>query len=217
MALSSYAIITVDEAATMLADFGGIEGTRKTFYEDLINSASEEVEAYLNRKVISRTFTDERYSAYPEVKSDRFGRVYDVLPQELYLRNFPVTAVSAIKFDNVALTDITEGESTGIWWSANDLANIGKIIYEDGWPEGENNIKITYIAGYVIANVPAVIKRFCKELFLWHYSKSGIGSDVLINAVKSGTIAPGTGNFRTLEEIYAYFEKGLAPYRRHNG
>jgi len=48
MALSSYAIITVDEAATMLADFGGIEGTRKTFYEDLINSASEEVEAYLN-------------------------------------------------------------------------------------------------------------------------------------------------------------------------
>lgn len=218
MALSSYAIFSnASDVYAYLGLEGDVPETQKTVIEDCINSASEDIEQYLNRNIISRTYTDEAHSVCANPQPDREGRVYYVTPKTLYLRNYPVSAITAIKFDNTAVSDITEGVTTGFFYSATDLANIGCIFYESGWPEGENYIKVTYTAGYSVANVPAMIKRVCRELIIWHYSKTGLGRNTLIFSQAEGSIAPGTGSFRTPEELMNYFEKQLAPYRSING
>lgn len=218
MALSSYAIFgDVSDAYGILGISGDAPESQKSFIEDCINMATEDLEQYLNRNLISRTYTDESHSVESEIEYDREGRAYDVAPTTLYLRHYPITAVTSIKFDNEALTNITEGEDTGIWWSASDLANSGRIIYDSGWPCGERRIKITYTAGYTTSNLPYIFRRVGNELIKWHYHKLGYGSDSLVHAVAQGSIAPGTGTFRTLDELMTYFAKQLAPYRKING
>ncbi|HNB10353.1 MAG TPA: hypothetical protein PKV06_11090 [bacterium] len=218
MALSSYAIFDdVSDAYGVLGISGDAPESQKSFIEDCINAATEDLEQLLNRNLISRAYTDESHTIESELQYDREGREYNIAPTILYLRHYPITAITSIKFDNVALTDITEGETTGIWWSASDLANSGRLVYESGWPCGERRIKINYTAGYTVSNLPYIYRRVGNELIQWHYSKSGYGDKSLQMAQIQGTISPGTGNFRTHDEMMTYFGKQLTPYRSING
>src|SRR6185503_8264304 len=81
MPLESWALLTMDEAKEYL---NLPSGTDEAFLAEVINATTEAVEGYTKRKLASRTYTSSIF--------DGSGAVY------LKLREYPVTAVSAVAF-----------------------------------------------------------------------------------------------------------------------
>jgi len=121
----------------------------ETTYDDsfklLLEAATVEVNEYCNRRLESSTITDEYYSG-----DDR---------TLLYLNEEPVTALSAVSIWDTG-TETYVSESTSYMQLLKDERGISfhvrypKLGQEDdaeygAWPIGDENIKVTYIAGYI--------------------------------------------------------------------
>lgn len=142
MSLQSDALLTVEEARE-----GVREGTdlRGGLLESYVNAATEVVHRHLRRKVRSRTFTDEKYNGS--------GR------QMLLLRQWPVTALTAVKWLTNVDPDVWEAQS--ITRFVTDDPSYGGItdrLYR--FPCGVQNVAVTYTAGYT--TVPPQIKLAAK-------------------------------------------------------
>jgi hypothetical protein len=109
----------------------------------LMNASEQIVQDYLGYDPLENTYTDELY--------DGEGTNY------LYLKHIPITNVSALSVGDVDITsDISVRER--------------EVTYKEGtYPEGIDNVKITYTAGYPLAALPEIIKmtamRICGVLF----------------------------------------------------
>ena len=87
-----------------------------------INTATLAIEHYCNRTFASTVYTAEKYD----------GNGMDTL----YLKQYPITAVSAITVNDSALTtDDYEVDTQSLYKSS-------------GWVQGRRNIAVTYTAGY---------------------------------------------------------------------
>lgn len=214
--LATNAIITLAQAKRHLGLVDGdLSQDQQTTIEEFINAASEIIEDKLGRKIKQQTVTDEVYTVNTVLKVDELGRGYYVIPTYLQLNNFPVISITSIKFDDVTQT-ITEGTTTGFYYTATDLLKEGKIYYSAGWPTAPRTIKITYVCGY--ATVPYFFQEMCKEIVLFFAEKSKFENsrNILINASSDGTRSnSGTPVYRSLKEIWDHFKEQLAPYQRH--
>lgn len=214
--LTSGAVITLKQAKRFLGMGEDDELSQEQIsqIEELINTASELLEIKLGRKIAQQTITDEVYTVQETLKIDSTGRSYYTIPTHLQLRNFPVISVSSIKFDDVSQT-ITEGTTTGFYYTSPDLLAEGKIYYAGGWPTLPRTIKITYVAGW--ATVPYFIQEIAKELILFLSEKSKFGNsrNILVNASSDGVKSTsGTPSYRSLSDIWAHFGEQLEPYMR---
>jgi hypothetical protein len=217
--LATNAIITLAQAKRHLGFGNSIDDDlsqdEQTTIEELINAASEYIEDRLGRKIKQQTVTDEVYTVNTVMKVDELGRGYYTIPTYLQLNNFPLITLTSVKFDDITQT-ITEGSTTGFYYTSPDLLKEGKIYYSAGWPTSPRSIKITYTCGY--ATVPYFFQEIAKEivLFLAEKSKFNNSRNILINASSDGTKSnSGTPAYRSLSEIWDHFKEQLAPYQGH--
>lgn len=129
----------------------------------LINIASDFIEKFCDRKFIETTFTDEIY--------DGNGSC------ELYLKNAPISNVTIKHWDtvnNIADYTFIENDDYIIYTIE------GKIYKRSHWSKGYQNYRISYKAGYTLANIPFDLKFVCAKICETMHNnqqKSGISEE----------------------------------------
>jgi hypothetical protein len=168
VAVDTYALIDLEEAKDILEIKGHNENVE---VERLIDGVTYDVESFIDRKRLTRTYTAERYNGTGLA--------------QLRLRQYPVTSVTSV--------DFLSGVSTsGLTWDSKDITNLvaldtvqdnearGTLYwYDTGFPVGILNVRITYVAGY--ATVPHNIQLAVRGLLAWFRRQQdrhavGIGS-----------------------------------------
>lgn len=186
-------------SALLVANEQTLTGFNGEYVDSIINTSSQFIENYCNRKFISQTFT-EYYDGNDENK--------------LLLDNFPVTT-----FTSLALWDFQTQTVLQTYTVNSDYeVYISEgIIYKPGvFNHGHKNYKVVYVAGYAIANVPDDLKTACFELAKLNYykkDKQGIESETIGRySVNYGTNSQ-TAYFMGVATP-AYILSMLAPYKR---
>lgn len=163
MALNANALLTEAELETML------ETLFDTPYaEFLINTASGFIEKYCNRSIKSAVRTGEEYD----------GNGF----KKLYVKNPPITAVSAIhQWDTYNDESLYEYSADTEYLIDED----GQYIYLRGvWSIGVHNYQITYTGGYT--TIPDDLKYACAQFCAWiNNNKNSMG----IKSERIGTYA----------------------------
>lgn len=123
----------------------------------LITAGQALLEEYCQRKFESATYTDELYNGNQE--------------DTIFIANPPLTTLTTVKL--VTHADISTNDSTTSYDSTYFLVheNQGRIDFRGGrlFPLGRNNIKITYVGGWAVADIPEPLKLalsyFVMDLF----------------------------------------------------
>lgn len=169
--LKSYVWVTLNEVKEALDITTPDSDARLNGY---INRATDMIENYCQRKFLSAAYTDEEYQGN--------GTYY------LTLRNFPVTALTAVSFRTSSNYNAPNWDAI----SSNDFdivsegkTNAGRIASNFGFPigGGTNNFKVTYTAGYAIDDIPGDLKEALVELVNYFFTNSKINP-----AMKSETL-----------------------------
>jgi len=135
-----------------------IAGMDANWLATLITVASKAVENYCNREFTSQTVSNEIHDGDGE--------------KDLFLRNFPVASIT-----QVVITE-NDGDTvtiTGTYFRINQRT--GQIIFEPAetadysyFPEGFQNISVTYVAGY--STIPEPVQEATVQLIAWLKSES---------------------------------------------
>jgi hypothetical protein len=123
----------------------GIDNTTNdALLQSLIDSCSDFIEQYLNRKILSAEYTE---------LIDGTGATTQTL------KNYPITAVSLLSINNLSqsILPVSNFNTTGVKFDERQL--IGQNVK---FTCGKRNIYITYTAGY--AAVPKAIEQACNEM-----------------------------------------------------
>lgn len=165
----------------------------------LINMVSDFIDKYCGRHIIETDYTDEAYDG---------NGLY-----ELYLKNAPISSVTVKHWDTVEDTaDYTFVEHDDFVVYQEE----GKIYKRAGWSRGHKNYRISYTAGYALADVPYDLKFVCAKICETLHNgqgKSGINSETIgrysVSYNKQGLSINGI-------PIPAEFFNVLNLYRRYN-
>lgn len=113
-----------------------------------IEVASQLIEDFLGRKLISQT----HIQYFDGRRTDR-----------LILREWPVSALTEIRVDS---DHLFTSDDTILASTAYVLVNDQEVIkIDDGnWNYGKYSIKVTYVAGWLQAAIPATIRNACLQL-----------------------------------------------------
>lgn len=181
----------------------------------LIPTAQAEIEAYTDRVIESATYTDEAYSGDGS--------------QELLLRNWPVTVLTSIKVkaDDGTTTTLDSSDyradlgthNTGLVVRLPYTGGSSRLAVDDwgeplgyrsqgaSFPEGFQNILVTYTGGY--ATVPANIVLAAHRLIDHYLSQRGV--DIGVSNDSQGNRS---STFRGGMDIDLMKRSLLGPYRR---
>lgn len=177
---------------TAVKDHLGIPPATTTFDARLtrfIDAASQAIENFLDRTVLTATYT--------EIQDGRASN-------RVILRNFPVTSVTSVYIDpDSEFTDpSTEVDSSDFRLEDESLI----VLLHRQFPRGTQNVRVIYDAGY--ATVPPVIENSCLFLVEWYYD--------LQNDLRVGNVSKGKNNETTkyLTEWPKWLKDQLMPYRR---
>lgn len=162
MALRSNALTSVSVVKAQL-EIPISDTSQDSILERYINSASEQIERYCNRKFKS--------ASYEEIRDGSRAN-------EMLLNNYPVTSITSVNIDDERLF----GADTLI--PATDYAVISPNVlrrHVSTWGRGSQNIKIVYVAGF--ATIPADLEDACIMLVEIRYGKK---NDRSIGRTSSG-------------------------------
>ncbi len=140
---------------TAMKTYLGISGsTYDTFLTEQLNFAQSVVEAYCRRKFEQTSYVQTFYAADFPVPKDK-----------LNLFQFPVISITHLKIDAVANTDYRLHKPSGI------------IIPNDYlFFNGEEEIEVSYSAGYINADIPLPIKDAIYSIVQERYNKKISGA-----------------------------------------
>lgn len=140
-------MLTELNAAKRHLDIAHDDDSEDTFLDQLIKEVDAGVKSYLGRNVEQQTITNEYH--------DGHGR------QVLFLREWPVTAVSDVRVDAAGYAGqgtnspfdsdsaLTQGEDFFMRRTDESEHNVGELIrIGRGWQEGIGNIRVAYTGGY---------------------------------------------------------------------
>ena len=162
----------------------------------MIDGVSDGFNSYTGRILATATYTAATYNGS--------GSRYQFLP------NYPLTAVTTVKE-----TDEGGNESTITAYVPDNARGILiKNLGEGNWCPGTLNIKVTYVAGYVITGTPTIpgdLKLACLEQVAYEYKKfSQQGWGVTSVSYPDGTISK-VGEAEFLPMVKATLDR----YRRY--
>jgi hypothetical protein len=157
---------------------------------DLIDGVSEHFNSYLDRVLVSATYTD----ALIDGTGSKF----------LYVPNYPVTTITSI-----TETDCME-ISTLVASTAYSIDGDSPWIVRDHgfWPYGIKNIKITYVAGY--STIPHDVQMACTKQVAYEFKQSNQG----LLGVSAVTYPDGSINKIAVGEFLEDVKAVLGRYRR---
>lgn len=171
-------------AFTDLADlksFLGISGSTTThddLLENLINGASGFIEAYTNRRLKSTSYDK-------DVATDRKFTWYDGdNTKSLFLREYPITAVSAVTMSGAT---ISAASATDYYGSTGYVIrhDRGSLFYGNYWEAGVQNIRVSYTAGYLATDREWFeLQELCRSFVAWVFNNRthlGFKSERLMN------------------------------------
>jgi hypothetical protein len=148
--------------------------------ENILKRASEVIETFLGRHVVTRAVDLTEY----HTASEHF-------PGLLYLRQFPT----------ISITSVSEGSwDSGIWTASTLLtANVdytkdsaaGTLTRLSGsgigaWATGHERMKVVYRGGVVTADIPGDIKEICLSLAARKYALLRRGGDSSVQSLSDG-------------------------------
>lgn len=150
-------LVTLADYKSALGITGTDENTKITQYSLEID---DRVKSYLGYDTEETEYSQELY--------DGSGT------NTLIPRNIPVTTITTLEVYEGLDSDGNEDWET---WTQNDeytrliIRDGGMVIHIDGacFPEGEQNIRLTYTAGYDSDTLPQDIQAVCKELMILKY------------------------------------------------
>jgi len=150
MALNANALTTLAFAKTYLKIPVG-ETSQDSIVEFCINAASQEIESDTNRKLKAQSIT--------EFQHGRNGNI-------IVLREWPINSITSLAIDQSALfTDPATLIDADDYRISDDLNSV--VMINRTFPNGFNNIKIIYNAGY--ASVPSDLENACLWLTTYYY------------------------------------------------
>ncbi len=145
MAVKSYALTTVQRAATFLG-LGTITAgsTNDKLLERMIDSVTEYIENYIGYRVQQTTYTNEEYDTEKS--------------QTLLLNNFPVSTFTRLQRRNSALNNNSWETIDSEFYHA-DL-DAGMILGAGGWEfaQTRRGYRCTYTAGYDFDNAASFLQ-----------------------------------------------------------
>lgn len=138
---------------------------------------------------------------------------------ELYLEQFPVTAVSLVQEDGVTLVSGTGYDATGnVQVLREDYRGVlrrqagGSTASLVGgspfqrWSRSYSNIKVVYTAGWLIDDVPQDLAQACIELALLMYKQAGRSG--------TGSLNMGGGTVEIVAELPDRTQRAIESYAR---
>ena len=162
MAIVAHALTTVARVKSRLGIDSGTT-TWDALLAELINGATDVIEAFVGRRFATATYTNEVYSITP-------GRTI------VYLRHWPVTAVSSAQYragtpDNPNWTTLLASE-----YELKEDGRQGAIKLYTAL-KGINVFRITYTAGYTIdftagdTKLPFSVTEVCERMVVHRFKK----------------------------------------------
>lgn len=140
------ALTTLDSVKAWL---GVSSATDDALLARLVSASSAYVETWLNRSILSATYSDTR---------DGHGRTRMMLPQA------PVTAISSVTVDGVAVPAATTATMSGYVFTETSVGLRGYTF-----TSGMNNVVIQYTAGFDV--VPTDVEQAVIELIGRRYKE----------------------------------------------
>lgn len=162
MPLSAYALVTLSEAKDHLGTPGG---GKDAYIESAINRASDLIESYLDRQIVTRGSLVE----YHTMQADGAA----LFTEKLWTLQFPIIAVASVNEDSawprtygassllVEGTDYEVAKAKGL---IRRLSSTGTWLWASSPGGGSRAIRVTYTAGYAAAAVPERIKTVALRL-----------------------------------------------------
>jgi hypothetical protein len=159
MALAANAIVSFASIQGLLS----LDATMQTKYEYLINVASARISAYCARNLMATDYTNYAMTYQPGI---------DTLM--LRLPEYPVNTITSLYVDplhqfgsNTLVTGYELDAVSGLIYFNPNTVNLS-LTY------GENDIRITFNAGYMIDNnVPFDLQHACLEYVKWADTRVG--------------------------------------------
>lgn len=146
-----------------------------TILNEIILIATNRIEAYLNRKIISQ---------------DCIEYISGDGTNEAYLKNLKINEVEYIKelnFETYEYDSLyTDSE---IFYTGEDMSSLIMLKFGNTFNTGRNNYQIKYNCGYEIEDIPKTLKEFCYEVcqFIFNYTKENGSKDILLTSSESLT------------------------------
>lgn len=151
MSLKPNALTTLSMAKSHLS-IGASDVLQDARIELFINAASEKIERYTNRTLVSQ-------GTIAELQHGRRENI-------LLLKQWPVIAVSEVSIDYTAAHTAPANVVLASDYTVSDDSN-SLLLINSTFPVGFNNIKVSYTAGYV--TVPSDLELAALWLVEWFY------------------------------------------------
>jgi hypothetical protein len=207
MALAAYAIVSLAEARAQFS-IGASDTDKDAFLEVLIDQCSAKVEDYCGRKIVVQSVSGEIH--------DGDGS------QKLYTLHFPVTQLStetaptdAQKLAALQYRTSPDGSWTDIASDIDhvfiDSRNPFIELWQDSFPIGRRNVKVSYKAGFTGVDLDP-IKRIVLEMVQIGYDEGKAGNNHL-GIQSSGENGAGTSFSTSYLDLTPKWKSVLDRYR----
>jgi hypothetical protein len=157
--------------------------TDDVLLQRLITSCSGFMQAWMNRVIAISTYT--------ETRDGTDGT-------RLYMRNYPITAVTSVSIDQIAIASSPNSGQQGFYFNYDTVMLNGYTFNR-----GQSNVVIVYSAGY--ATVPFELAQACIEMVAKRYverTRIGVVSKTLAGEVITYSIADMMPSTKTIMNDY---------------
>lgn len=151
MTVKANALTTLAQAKSHLS-ISPSDSLQDARIEMFINAASEKIERYTNRLLVSQ-------GAIAELQHGRRENI-------ILLKQWPIIAISEVSIDYTAAHTAPANVLAASDYTISDDKN-SLLLINSTFPVGFNNIKITYTAGYT--TVPSDLELAALWLVEWYY------------------------------------------------
>jgi len=201
VAVPANAIITIDQAMRYLKKIAGQDEDQDDIIQDLINQCSGSIERFLQGPVVVQEFIEELYCGESK--------------RTLNVRNWPLVGLIDNDPDNLQWQPVP----TDAWRTLETEIKYIMVKPDKPWqfylfnqyfPIGDNNIKVSYRAGYLI--VPMDIEKVCVEMVAEAYKESSLSSEARLG--RKSVSHSGAGGSST-DTFYELSERHMTILRRY--
>lgn len=170
-------------------DIPSSDTSQDTRLTTFLNAASTTIESYCERKFESATYVEYHHGR----------RMNFIMPRE-----FPIISITELRIDNDRLFTLPD---TLIAIADYAIADRARTVYYSGkFPQGFNNIRLTYVAGYSV--VPYDVELACLwavEWFVRHRENKRMGMT---------SVSKGDENIGILAQMPPMVLEMINPYKR---